>query len=199
MRQVVLSFSLAASVGAWSSPAAADGSPVTISIRPRVVAAKGGLRRVVVDVDVKNRGPRKVLIDPDGAFACGGWQPDIRMDRPDGTDVPYIGPEVQLPEPPKKEELGPGAQLSIRGLDITELFYYPKEPIRLAVHYSLVVVDGNNASQVQASPAKLDYKPVTAREPGSTSQAAARSGAGAGSRTIRCQPPIEVATGKPVR
>jgi hypothetical protein len=190
-RWLVLAAVLTAPPGAFAE------SPVTVTLRPKVVAAKGG-RRVVVDVDIKNGGPRKVVIDPHGAFACGGWQPDISIVKSDETDVPYIGPEVVLSGPPKKEELAPGAKLSVRGLDVTDLYYFPKEAARLTLRFTVVVVDGDSASQVQSPQTQLDFRPVAAREPGSTVQAVGRTPAGAGSRTIRCEPPRDKATGKPV-
>jgi hypothetical protein len=137
-------------------------SRITASIRVRQTG-EGDRLRVLVSFEFRNEGRTQAriekwkVLDPPVVDS-----PILELVRQDGSRIRYRG-KFGYREPLEDKDylrLAPGEVRTVRDVDVTDVFDFPKEAQRLSIRYS-AFTEANPELQVIESPCvELDYQPV---------------------------------------
>jgi len=162
---------------------------IVMTLRPSEPLVDG-VPRVLVDVDYLNSSERALDLSTLEFADCNYGSGILRITTEKMEPVDYVGMSVDREpgySPPKSGKwLCPGASLTVSGVDITNLYDYPREPRTLRFQYKTAVGDGIGVS---APSVELRFSPISEASKGKRKQQRiARTEVRAGRQTIVCSP-----------
>jgi hypothetical protein len=150
-----------ASAAMYRSPPAALYSSIKIDLEVRETET-AGQRRVVIDVNYRNVSKSRACLErwlaldpPELTLAL------LRVTRPDGSFVPYVGVHVNRRSVSERDYLclRPEESRSVANVDVTSMYAWPQWPEKLRVRVEGFTMANRRLEVIRSSDRELDYHP----------------------------------------